>query len=205
MLQRMRELAVQSPMRPTAPATRTWTRNSRSCRLEISRVLGGTKFNGIAILAADAGGQTFQVGANTTDQVTITTADMSGTFTPGNDRLLDAAASTTEIGNLDTAIDAFNNERAKYGAAQNRFDASSPACRSAGKASRPPAAASWTPTSPRNRQPEPLADPAAGRQRDGGAGQPAAAAGAAAAARRLIEAAAPQHAAQALQGSADIR
>jgi len=53
--------------------------------------------------------------------VTITTADMSAVFVPGN--LLDAAASTTEIGNLDTAIDAFNNERAKYGSAQNRFDA----------------------------------------------------------------------------------
>lgn len=122
MLQRMRELAVQSANATNGTSDRqNLDTEYQDLASEIARTITATKFNGIDILAAGAGGQTFQVGANATDQVTITTADMSAVFTPGN--LLDAAASTTEIGNLDTAIDAFNNERAKYGSAQNRFDA----------------------------------------------------------------------------------
>ncbi|MBW8757170.1 MAG: flagellin FliC, partial [Burkholderiales bacterium] len=46
---------------------------------EITRVLGGTAFNGKHILGADATTLNFQVGANTTsdDTVSITTTDMA--------------------------------------------------------------------------------------------------------------------------------
>jgi flagellin len=122
MLQRMRELAVQSANATNGDSDRTnLDTEYQDLSAEITRTIEATKFNGKAILKDDAGDQQFQVGANSTDTITITTSDMSSTFTAGD--LTSQANATTEIDNLDTAIDAFNTERAKYGSAQNRFDA----------------------------------------------------------------------------------
>lgn len=122
MLQRMRELAVQSANATNGEGDRAnLDTEYQDLSAEIARTIEATKFNGKAILKGDAGDQKFQVGANASDTVTITTADVSGFFTAGN--LKAQADATTEIGNVDTAIDKFNGERAKYGSAQNRFDA----------------------------------------------------------------------------------
>jgi flagellin len=127
MLQRMRELAVQSANATNGVADRaSLDAEYQQLGAEIGRTLGSTKFNGIAILAGGAGTQTFQVGANSGDTVTVTTTDMSTnagiTAVTGGD-ITSVANSNTALGDIDTALDTLNSERALYGAAQNRFEA----------------------------------------------------------------------------------
>ena len=128
MLQRMRELSVQSANATNSAGDRT-NLNAEYAALgsEITRTLAGTKFNGVAMLGADAGTLTFQVGAGTTanDTIAITTTrlDNAASITAVTGASITTAAlATTAITNLDTAIDAITAERANYGAAQNRFE-----------------------------------------------------------------------------------
>ena len=127
MLQRMRELAVQAANATNGFADRT-NLDAEFTQLteEIGRTLGNTKFNGLTILGANAGPQIFQVGADSTDQITIITADLAGnafiTALPGLD-LLSAPNSTAAMVAIDFALTAVNAERAQYGATQNRFEA----------------------------------------------------------------------------------
>jgi len=127
MLQRMRELAVQSANATNGAADRTsLDAEYQQLGQEIGRTLTATKFNGIAILAGGAGTQTFQVGANSGDTVAVTTTDMSidptiTAATGGN--ITSVATSNTALNDIDTALDTLNSERALYGAAQNRFEA----------------------------------------------------------------------------------
>ncbi|HSN32268.1 MAG TPA: flagellin [Ideonella sp.] len=127
MLQRMRELAVQSANATNGASDRI-SLNAEFNQLaqEITRTIGSTKFNGQAILAADAGPQIFQVGANSGDTVTVTTTDMSAdptitAVTAGD--VTSVANANTALGAIDTALDTINSERALYGASQNRFEA----------------------------------------------------------------------------------
>jgi flagellin len=129
-LQRMRELAVQARNATNTTADKaSLDKEYQQLSAEITRVLGGTTFNGQAILGADAGAKLFQVGANTTtnDEITITTTDFTAnadiTAVTGGNVTGDATALATVINNIDTAINTVNGERATYGAAQNRFDA----------------------------------------------------------------------------------
>ncbi|ANH68566.1 flagellin [Mitsuaria sp. 7] len=131
-LQRMRELAVQA-----RNATNTTSdldsigQEYSQLGSEITRVLGGTTFNGRAILAGDSGTQTFQIGANTTvnDSVDVTTTNMTTdtTITGVTGGAISAGSSTTDlatvIDNIDAAIKTVSGERSKLGASQNRFDA----------------------------------------------------------------------------------
>ena len=127
MLQRMRELAVQSANATNGSSDRT-NLNAEFAQLtaDITRTLANTKFNGLAILGADAGPQIFQVGANATDQITIATENLTNnsaiTALPGSD-LLSAANSITSMDAIDAAMTVVNAERAQYGATQNRFEA----------------------------------------------------------------------------------
>ncbi|MFN5046458.1 flagellin [Roseateles sp.] len=138
-LQRMRELAVQARNATNTTDDKTsLDKEFGELAKEIQRVLGGTTFNGRAILATSAAGtQTFQVGANTTtsDVVDVVTTDMTantdiknvaGDDINGTNRksLIETAANIkTVIDNIDTAINTVNGERATLGASQNRFDA----------------------------------------------------------------------------------
>ncbi|HEY0954443.1 MAG TPA: flagellin [Roseateles sp.] len=139
-LQRMRELAVQSRNATNTSADRdSLDKEFGELAKEIQRVLGGTTFNGKAVLAtADAGTQTFQVGANTTDydRIDIVTSDMTTdaliTTVSGSDNLGTGRAAInsttltdidTVITNIDQALNKVNSERATLGASQNRFDA----------------------------------------------------------------------------------
>src|SRR3989442_2664118 len=126
MLQRMRELAVQSANATNSAADRTsLDAEYQQLGSEITRTLSTTKFNGIAILAAGAGAQQFQVGANSGDTVTVTTTNMSTngniTAVTGGD-VTSVATANTALGNIDNALDTINGERALYGATQNRFE-----------------------------------------------------------------------------------
>src|SRR4249919_2138149 len=66
-LQRMRELAVQSRNATNSSSDKdSLNKEFSQLQSEITRVLGGTAFNGKHILGADATTLDFQVGANTT-------------------------------------------------------------------------------------------------------------------------------------------
>jgi flagellin len=127
MLQRMRELAVQAANATNGVDDRA-NLNAEFQQLteEINRTLGSTKFNGLAILGANSGSQVFQVGADSTDQITITTADLAnnGAITGlAANNLSDATNSTASMVAIDAALTVVNAERAQYGATQNRFEA----------------------------------------------------------------------------------
>ena len=127
MAQRMRELAVQSANGTNTAADRTsLDAEYQQLAAEITRTIGTTTFNGLAILAGDAGALDFQVGANSGQTVSVTTTDLSGnadvTAVTGGD-ITSAANAGTAITNLDTMMNTLNSERATYGAAQNRFEA----------------------------------------------------------------------------------
>ena len=139
-LQRMRELAVQSANATNSDSDKdSLDKEFGELSKEIQRVLGGTTFNGRAMLGSDAGTQVFQVGPNTTtnDTINITTADMTaettittvaGTDNSGSGRAkIDNTANIADIQSvidgIDDAIDTVNTQRATLGASQSRFDA----------------------------------------------------------------------------------
>jgi flagellin len=139
-LQRMRELAVQAANATNSDSDKdSLDKEFGELAKEIQRVLGGTTFNGLAVLGGDAGTQNFQVGANTgsNDSISITTTNMTantditavaGTDNAGGSRAVidnTADANTIQgvIDDIDTALDTINSERATLGASQSRFDA----------------------------------------------------------------------------------
>ena len=130
-LQRMRELSVQARNSTNSGSDKESLQlEFKQLSDEIGRVLGGTTFNGKAILGADAGTLTFQVGANVTtnDSIDITTTNLTSasaitTVTGASiGSAADATAIATVITNIDTAIDTINSNRATFGASQNRFN-----------------------------------------------------------------------------------
>ena len=138
-LQRMRELSVQSANGTNTPADRV-SLNQEFVQLaqEATRTLGGTQFNGQNILAT-TNNSSFQIGANNStdiDQLTVSsfnwatntnitgvlgTAVITGTNIP-TQQITDITTSQAAIATIDTAIGAVNSQRATYGALQNRFD-----------------------------------------------------------------------------------
>ena len=125
-LQRMRELSVQSANATNNDGDRTnLDAEYQQLGSEITRILESTKFNGKAVLGADAGTLTFQIGANSDDTIDVTTTDMSAStdvtaVTAGD--ITSAANATTAMDDIDAALDAVTQERANYGAYQNRFE-----------------------------------------------------------------------------------
>jgi len=133
-LQRMRELAVQARNATNSSSDKdSLNKEFMELQSEINRVLGGTTFNGKHILGVDATSATFQIGANTTtnDTITISTVDMTTdsqiTAVTGTSAVIGASASFGAIGavidNIDKALDDVNDTRATFGATQSRFDA----------------------------------------------------------------------------------
>lgn len=133
-LQRMRELAVQARNATNSDGDKdSLDKEYQQLSKEIQRVLGGTTFNGKAIIGSDADNLTFQVGANTTDNdiIEVSTTDMTAdasivAVTTAATNIIDSTTSVadlaTVIDNIDDAIDRVNTERAVFGATQNRFD-----------------------------------------------------------------------------------
>lgn len=127
MLQRMRELAVQSKNATNTTDDRSaLDAEFQELGAEITRTISATRFNGLNVLAGDAGTKTFQIGANVGDTVDVVTTDLSGasevTDVTGGD-VTSVTNAASAIGYIDAALDKVNSERALYGAAQNRFDA----------------------------------------------------------------------------------
>ena len=133
-LQRMRELAVQARNSTNSSSDKnSLNKEFGQLQAEITRVLGGTAFNGKKILGADATTLNFQVGANTTTNDTVSikttnmaTSDTTMTAVTASSAAIDASATSGAIGtvidNIDKAINDVNDTRATFGATQSRFD-----------------------------------------------------------------------------------
>jgi flagellin len=127
MLQRMRELAVQS-----ANATNTTDdrgnldKEFKQLASEVTRTISSTRFNGLAIIGGDAETRSFQVGDKVGDTIDLVSSDLTSvtsitSVVGGGIDTVDNA--TTAMADIEAAIDDLNVERATYGAAQNRFEA----------------------------------------------------------------------------------
>ncbi len=123
--QRIRELAIQSANATNSSGDRAALDTEVQELIEELQRVASTKFNGLAILSADAGTFTFQVGADAGDTINVTTGNITSVagfsqVTGGN--ILTATAATSMITNVDSLLDSINTQRAILGAVQNRFE-----------------------------------------------------------------------------------
>ncbi len=138
MLQRMRELAVQSGTGTTSAADRTYLNSEFvALREEIDRIADNTQWNGQNILDGSAGASVgkstvaFQVGANEKQTISTTfgnfnntTGKLSGLASKRLSAATIASGITVAsgaIGELDTVITDVSAQRATFGAVSNRL------------------------------------------------------------------------------------
>lgn len=140
MLQRMRELALQSGTGTTDSSDRSYLNAEfTALRTEVDRIADSTEWNGRPILNGNAGASatgglssvSYQVGMNANQTVAVT----FGNFTDSNGSLKGLATKTLSaatigsaigvasgaIGELDLAMTAVSKQRANFGATQNRL------------------------------------------------------------------------------------
>jgi len=129
MFQRMRELAVLS-VNDTYSSTQKTAMSTEFTALgaEVTRISAQTQWNGQTLLAGTAASAgttsvlTFQVGANTTQTLTVTIPSMALTeFSVTGDVITTAAAATSAIADLDGSLSELNGYRSTIGATINRL------------------------------------------------------------------------------------
>jgi flagellin len=128
MLQRVRELAVQSKSGTYSAADRTnLNAEASALQAQISDILTNTKFNGVLVFdfaATDTAsdGISIQIGANT-ETVDLAKAFINSSNFEAADFLVDTVANaTTAIANVDTNLSQINTARATLGAGQSRLE-----------------------------------------------------------------------------------
>ncbi len=128
MLQRVRELAVQSSSGTYQDATDRAYMQTEVDQLtaQIGQVVTNSKFNGVTLFNNSAPTVTVQTGANASETVALTMANLttlaSATGTAGSYSVATAAAASTVLGTLDTELNAISSARASLGAGQNRLE-----------------------------------------------------------------------------------
>ena len=140
MLQRMRTLATQAKNGTYELGDQTKLQNEMNELIdEIDGIVQRSQFNGMQLLDGTYASKNLQIGANTSDIMTVTIATMktsalgsivasgSGTVTINSLRVSalasDSGINTANvIGALDAAIEQVSAERSKLGAMQNRLD-----------------------------------------------------------------------------------
>ncbi|MEE4306698.1 flagellin domain-containing protein [Pseudomonas alliivorans] len=132
-LQRMRELAVQSRNDSNSAVDRTaLNKEFTAMSAELTRISASTNLNGKNLLDGSASTMTFQVGANTgtSNQITLTLSASFDAETLGVGSAItivgsDSAAAETNfsaaITAIDSALQTISASRADLGAAQNRL------------------------------------------------------------------------------------
>lgn len=109
MLQRVRELAVQSASGTYRAADRAnMQQEVDALQAQVANVLGNTSFNGVALFSTTAGTNktfTIQAGANAVDAVTISSTAIDGTKISAAALKVDTAANAlTTMSNVDFAL-----------------------------------------------------------------------------------------------------
>jgi flagellin len=124
MLQRMRDLKVQYKNEVLDDDDKAAiVAEAKALTSEIKDIQSKTEFNGVSLHNA-SGTVTFQVGANGSDTIDVSTTDLTGASGIGS---LSAIADTTtweavDISDIDDAIKNVSTIRGEYGAAQNRLE-----------------------------------------------------------------------------------
>lgn len=118
MLQRVRELAVQYQNGTLSAANRQAIQSEvNQLASEIERIGQSSEFNGIKLLSAN-GVVTFHVGPNDGQTITVSTISLGSVL--GTAAF--ALGATTDLSEIDAAIDAVSAQRATFGAVQNRLE-----------------------------------------------------------------------------------
>ena len=120
MLQRIRELAVQYKNGSLGDGDRA-SISSEIAQLgaEIERIGQQAEFNGIKLLNQNQT-ITFQVGANDGDLIGVSTISLAAAV--GTLALALSSAPNADLAELDAAVSAVSQQRAIFGAVQNRFE-----------------------------------------------------------------------------------
>ncbi|GMN01795.1 flagellin [Erythrobacter sp. MTPC3] len=125
MLQRVRELAVQSRT-GTYDATDRGYMDAEVDELQaqIGDILANTEFNGVTLFSTTAGTDvTVDIATSATETVTLTSSAIDGTNISATALDVNTAAlATTTITNVDSALDEVSATRASLGAGQNRLE-----------------------------------------------------------------------------------
>ncbi|MDO7788344.1 flagellin N-terminal helical domain-containing protein [Desulforamulus aquiferis] len=135
-LQRMRELAVQSANDTNVTIDRDALQEEfNALKNEIDRIANTTEFNTQKLISSDAGTLVFHVGANQDQIISVTFADMRATETTVNLGYIDSAVTidmsvaisnrsnaNAMITSIDNSITAVSTQRSKLGAIQNRLE-----------------------------------------------------------------------------------
>jgi flagellin len=128
MLQRVRELAVQSSSGTYQDATDRVNMQAEVDQLtaQIDQVITSSEFNGVTLFDGSTAAVTIQTGSNSADTVDLTMADLT-TLTAsggaaGSYDVSTAAAANTLLGTIGTELDSLSTARATLGAGQSRLD-----------------------------------------------------------------------------------
>jgi flagellin len=122
MLQRVRELAVQYKNGSLSTADRTAIQSEvYQLASEIERIGSSAQFNGIMLLNS-VQTITFQVGAKDGETISVSTISLGGTTGVGSNYFALSSTGSTDISEIDTAIDNVSAQRAQFGAVQNRLE-----------------------------------------------------------------------------------
>ena len=120
MLQRCRELAVQYKNGSLSGDDRTAIQSEvNMLASEIERIGTSAEFNSIKLLNA-TGSVTFQIGAMDGQTLNVGTISLAQSISTAAFSL--SQAGTQDISELDAAINAVSNQRASFGAVQNRLE-----------------------------------------------------------------------------------
>ncbi|RXZ65241.1 flagellin N-terminal helical domain-containing protein [Pelagerythrobacter rhizovicinus] len=123
MLQRVRELAVQSSSGTYQDSDRANLQAEvTELKSQIDAVIANSEFNGVKLFDASTATVTIQAGAESTDTIDLTMADLSGLAAATFDVGTDAASATTAIADADTQLEAISTARATLGAGQSRLE-----------------------------------------------------------------------------------
>ena len=128
MLQRVRELAVQSSSGTYQDTTdRSYMQKEvDQLTAQIGQVITNTKFNGVTLFDGSTATVKIQSGANTADTVNLTMANLTTLAANGGAAssydVSTATAANTVLGTLDTELNSISSARATLGAGQNRLE-----------------------------------------------------------------------------------
>jgi flagellin len=126
LLQRMRELAVQSANGSNSSADRDYLNTEFSqLKSEISRIQVSTKYDGNALIGSASTSVSFQVGISsaTTDRISVTFGGLGmTTLLAASVAGASATAAQGAIDDIDAALAKVETSRARFGAVMNRFE-----------------------------------------------------------------------------------
>lgn len=128
-LQRMRELAVQSANDTNVTADRTALQEEVSALTEeLDRISSDTQFNTQNLLDGSFTTKTFHIGANADQKIDLTINDMSASGLKikasgsGSVNIGNQSGANKAITTINTAIETVSTQRSKLGAVQNRLE-----------------------------------------------------------------------------------